>query len=452
MRGDDEFVQQIKSDGSFLRQILGVERDGQHCKCPWCNDTCMRVGPDKRGNGIYLFQCMKDCAQGTVIDAIMKLENKSFSDVMADLRKQHGVQRAAAGASKEREKITPQEREEQDRPDPVIDMEKALEFVNWAHETLCTREDLQAKWLTKRNITLDVCRRYRVGFLDEFVIDIPGRDGGQDRPWRVNNGWVLPITDNLGVLRAVKIHFETPPPGFKGKSVWMPFGTEPKHDRVKNIIPVNAYYSFWPPLEQQTREQQEVGTDYTWWLNRAPEAMQDEWRKAFEFEKLSRAADLSVSVDELSMADVESAAQTIFSQMRGKIQREVLRASAQARGEKFDGGNYDYAVVPPGELKALADISAGEIATSVTGGEGALPTERHFGVFRGRNVLLKYDDDIAKLARPDDPKSKILCAGRAFVHKMVPMLTKFKAREIRIATHGRRSIRAAQDQFEAVST
>ena len=74
----------------------------------------------------------------------------------------------------------------------------------------------------------------------------------------------------------------------------------------------------------------------------------------------------------------------------------------------------------PGELKALAIISTGRAATSITGGENHRWTPGQVARLRGRNIVVVFDDD---------------AAGHSFRDKTIQALRNV-ALEIRAITFG----------------
>lgn len=423
-RLSDNDLLRIKQDGHILRDYLGVEKDSQHAVCPWCKDKCMRIGPDNKGSDIYVFQCMKSCAQGTIIDAICKMENKSVADAMKLLQERYGP-----GSPKQpKREATQPIRQDTSRREPVIDQEKATKFVSYAHSELVQREELH-KWLKKRNISLDVAKKFRIGFFDKGAIPMLGKNGKDDFVWHVQNCWVLPITNVKGDLMAVKLHFETKQNNFDGKSIWVNFGLEPRHDRNKNIVPACSYYTLWPHLEHQADDfgpAEELGADY--YLKHTPPDLREKLEIKTRENMLILCKKTATTPSDLNPGQVESCRMDAFMDMRKEIQTAVLKEEAAAKGVAYDDSMVDgFVMLMGGELKALSAISAGYKATSVTSGEGTLPESKHFECFKGKNVLILSDEDAAKKI-PEN--GKIICAGRSFPKSLKGMILTHKPKSL----------------------
>lgn len=448
--GGDDLLLRLKQDASLLKSVLNIKTDGNHCPCPLCGDkTSLRVTIDsKNASGVWLWQCMKGCGQGTVIDALMKTRNMAAGAAIAELKRMVGLPASSPShrpAPQTPSHPPPQPALYQSRPldkqypEPHIDQERAQMFVAYAHEELIERKELH-KWLDKRKISIEVATKYRIGFLDSFAIKMLGKNGRPDFDWLVESAWVLPITNAKDQLMAVKLHFEVPQQRFKGKSIWMPFGTWPKHDRNRNIMPHHSYHTLWPTLQSQRKPVPKFEDIHNiqWWVARANADLRDEFNQALECEKLGMAHHLTKCVEDLTNSELEQCLQLAFETKRVEIQKYVTTQAIKKGGRSLDELNrYDFVVFSPGELKALAEISAGERATAITGGEGSLPPSHMFAVFQGMRVLIKHDDDIPWV---NENNKRTFCSGRTFVHHLTSILYAHNAVAVKEAPHGRKAV------------
>lgn len=431
---DEEELLQIKSDGSAFSEVLGITKFGNHCPCPACKDkTSMRAGPDGSGSGVYIFQCMKGCGQGTIIDAVMMLQRVKLPEAIQIVKQRYGRGNPNHKPSRAPNVIRKPSRDNADhkeRIDPVIDEERASAFVNYAHTELMTREEIQEKWLAKRKISLEVADRFKLGFFEKCSIPQLGKDGGADFTMPAENVWVLPLTDLNNKLMAVKLHFETPPLFFKGKSMWVNYGTVPAHDRHANIKPRCSYNTFWPHVEHQKRQlrtQDIIGID--WWINRMPEDLATKFDTKLQGEKCCMAQDLGKALEDLEPHHLEQARATAFSEMQDEIRAAVKKSGGLVDTNINTPVVDDYVIICGGELKALAAISAGEIATSITGGEASLPNGEQFSCFRGRAVILCLDDDpVKKIETPNG--DRLISTGTSFGNNLIAALLRHKAKRV----------------------
>ncbi|HLX64065.1 MAG TPA: hypothetical protein VKX17_22525 [Planctomycetota bacterium] len=148
------------------------------------------------------------------------------------------------------------------------------------------------------------------------------------------DAWIIPITSAAGDVLALKLHKENATHG--PKALWAPLGTEPK-DR-----PRHGFATLWPPPE-------------SFW-------------PADEFDE--RAAIL-------------------------EIDGGLARVEAERRARLEVGRATPWLYIAPGELKALAVVSAGLHCTSVTAGESFRWTPGTLARLAGRRACIIYDDDPA---------------------------------------------------------
>lgn len=212
-------IEEVKRDRDMLLASLQQTETGQHLHCPF-------HGEDKTGSlsiweqkGTWFWKCHAGCGSGTIIDATMKARGLSTP--------KQAVRALAEDMGEQMHEPAP--------PPPVIQTTRAERFVAWAHQQLLDRLDWQEQWVVGARgiVNMDVIRDLRVGFVEGCEI------GGWS--WRIGAGWVLPITDACGQLKAVKIHHEKKDRYDLPKCFWMPFGTEPKK---------NAWQTLWPAPER----------------------------------------------------------------------------------------------------------------------------------------------------------------------------------------------------------
>ncbi len=214
----------LKRDKGFLLSILGVPETAgktQHAKCPFHSDKMGSLSLWQDSDGSWLWKCHSGCGTGTIIDATMlKHGTKSCFDAIKHLESSLGVTIA----------------KDEEYQEPLIDLKKAEAFIAEAHKKLCEDFELQEKYMVSRRgiNTLDIIKKYRIGFLTDARLF-----NGRARIF----GWVLPITDAGGNLRAVKLHTERPPWPNGPKCLWAPFGTYPKGE------PKHGTFTLWPPPE-----------------------------------------------------------------------------------------------------------------------------------------------------------------------------------------------------------
>jgi hypothetical protein len=203
------------------------------------------------------------------------------------------------------------------------------------------REELQEKWLAKRRISLEVADHFKLGFFEKCAIPMLGKDGGDDHTMPAENVWVLPLTNLANKLMAVKLHFETPPPMFKSKSLWVNYGTVPAHDRHANIKPRCAYNTFWPHIEHPRPKVAPLGeqTDINWWITQLPDELRACFQNRCEAEKLIVAAERAETVEALQALDLERAMRTAFDGMRAEIFSAVEKSLTHNRGNQ-SASNY----------------------------------------------------------------------------------------------------------------
>ena len=226
-------LSELKRNRDILLSVLGIKAAGSHLPCPFHGggDSFSVVqGKD----GCWIFKCnSQQCAQGTVIDAAMRVYNRQTPrDALLAIEKELGI------------KIF----QDCEYIEPIIDQDAANAFVNDAHQNLLESESIQETWMRKKRGIFDMTPiiKYRVGFVtpDKFGFS------GKAASWNLF-GWVLPITNAAGVLVAVKIHTEKAlfpwAPLRSPKCVWAPFGTLAACKEPGK--PLNGTATLWPPPE-----------------------------------------------------------------------------------------------------------------------------------------------------------------------------------------------------------
>lgn len=452
---DSPELQAAKQDGAYLRRVLRVERDDQHALCPLCNKRNMTVGPDKKGSGSYLWICGSGCGNGTIVDALMKVEGKSIKDAMAEIFKEYGDGKGHA-PKQYRElpnKPPPEIKYGKQRPDPVLNMAMAQEFVDIAHGWLMDHLDIPTRF--KRGISAEIIKRYKIGFIE----NVPHRFRPDSKNgWLIPAAWVLPVTDDLGKLKGVKLHFEIRPKladgsPCEGKSRWAAFGTEPAFDKEKNITSNHSYYTLWPHPNtlEDYRVAEEFSSDVGWWVSQIPDGeLKDRWYKALEWARYDVAFELGKSTDDLDGGEGYSAIEKAFETMRDDIHRAVSKTQEKTKLPEISEEEteiveplewQDYIFLCPGELKAFAVLSAGFRATAVTGGESWIPSPELLESLKGYKIVIFYDDDPPRL----DTQGRVRCAGKEWAKHMAAALARHGVIDILLKSGGLRDVETEEE-------
>lgn len=476
---EDQALLRAKQDGAYLCRVLRIPAGraaDQHAVCPVCGDKTLRYGVEKeKGTGVFLWQCMKGCGQGTVIDALMLVEGLDTKSAIQEAKQVHGgdqngtAQRPPLnGHYPSNHQPYPQGRQralpivEPDpsqavrygvmRPDPVLDFERAGAFVSAANAYLLEYGNIPSHY--KRGISADVIRKYNIGFIENVPLKYSERGQG----WMIPHAWVLPITDGENKLKAVKLHFERPHPVQKardsdqwveceGKNRWAPFGTEPKSDPAKGIKPNHAYYGLWPHPHtfDLPGSRAEFSTDIKWWLDRMPQEgpLAQKWEQTVADEALQIALETKRDYSELDAQEMMQAWQRAFDIIKNEIMRTVCKLLTDQKrdaGEQNTGAmDWNETIfVCPGELKALAVLSAGFMATAVTGGEGWIPPPQVLASLAGARVCVLYDNDAAKKRVLPGGRIDIKQPGHTWADQMVKALRDVGAANVTAKSGGRK--------------
>jgi len=314
---------------TVLSRLRNVGQKGTaqwQASCPGHDDEdpgrhlSVGVGPDGR----ILLHCFRGCEVRAIVAAIRLSVRDLFAPKPSALGAVRRPWRSAAPYPPSR--ILPRAAQTRSEPIlPVPDLKRMAPFVQWAHNQLMCRPELQEKWLKHRGLSIEVATRYQLVFVERC------RSNGRE----VRDAWTIPIPDPDGHLRAVKLHRENPPPNVK-KGSWATFGTRPDPG---NDHPRHGWSTLFP------------------WPN-----------------------------SDTALAWAERAA---IAEHNGRLSP----GAAEALADHDVPVDSAWLYVCPGELKALAVLSAGRAATGITGGENFRWTPYLVAPFRRHRVVILYDDD-----------------------------------------------------------
>ena len=105
----------------------------------------MRVGPN---DGIFLFECMKGCCKGSVVDALMVVEGKTLKEAFAEIHQIYGQNTGSVQPRQWRRPEQPVGPEGGDHgfvedikygkvgSPPVLDEQRVEEFITKSHQHL----------------------------------------------------------------------------------------------------------------------------------------------------------------------------------------------------------------------------------------------------------------------------------------------------------------------------
>lgn len=450
---DSPEILAAKQDGLFLRQVLRIQSDRvreNHAKCPMCGDTTLRYGPSSN-DGVHLWQCMKGCGKGSVVDALVIVDKMPIAQAMDECRKRYSgkspkkTQYQQFHENRAREVRNGQAEDDirygNQPEEPVIDEPRANKFIDEHHDYLL--QHLGQVQRFKRGISADVIKKYRIGYAE--MVSLKGA------PWlppmTIPGAWVIPITNATGKLRGVKLHFEERPVGYGGKQgakcLWAPFGTQPAYQKVRTdsgldeIKPRHSAYGLWPHPETLN---QSFSYDFSlameWWLERMPKFLHERWAEQVETQRLLLAESLSVNYEDLNPEHILEADNSAYKVMQKEIIRAVSKAELKPMDDSHDIDWSKWTFICPGELKALAVESYGLMATSITGGEGWIPGPDWLKAFYGQQVCVVFDNDPTK--RNKDGKT-IVNAGLNWARMMTAALMKNGAWRVIAKNGGQKS-------------
>lgn len=216
-------LSEVKHRSDLLLAVLGRDKPGRHLKCPWHEEQHGSLSVWQGTDGVWLWKCHAGCGSGTIIDAAMRAYDvKSAADALRAVEQRLGLKIGR----------------DEDYIEPRIDVDRAEHFIKLTHERLLSDFEVQEKYLAgKRGITdLTVVEKYRLGWAERASFR-----GWHS--WRFT-GWVIPITDSQGDLRAVRLHSEGRRSRDMPKCLWAPFGTYPSNK------PKHGTITLWPPPEE----------------------------------------------------------------------------------------------------------------------------------------------------------------------------------------------------------
>jgi hypothetical protein len=327
---------------------------------------------------------------------------------------------------------------------PVVAQDEITPLVEGAHATLMDN------WsLNKRGISKEVAQKYKLGLLvDEHVKLSSNPKAGKTL---IELAWVLPITDDKNVIRAVKLHLEKPIKNYKGevqkgKARWLPFGKTPAYDEATGTKPLNHWDTFWPHPDTQEdliikTDSDHASGDSGYWINKCTDGkLISALTNEYEAEILSKKYE-AISQNRMISPNEEYAIhEVVFARYRQRIMESVCKSNTRNRDDgaapemarKVD--YHDYVFVCPGELKALAVISAGYRACGVTTGEGRMPPQEYFDPFYGEKICILWDDDPVRV----DTKGSLVCTGRQWGKSMTEHMKRAGAWDVISKTFGRK--------------
>lgn len=446
MSTDDPILNQIKCDGAALREVLGIRKDGNHEKCPVCGKPNNRVFPAKTGSGQYSWKCYGCNKNGSIVDAVMHIERVDIGKAIAIVKQRYGGPNRPRPAPRPQIQTPPEQegpRYATDRPDPILDMERATDFIQHTHDHLMKHLDYSQRF--KRGLSQSVIETYNIGFAENEAVAY--ERSGDSGVMQIPGAWVLPITNEAGDLKGVKLHYEIMPPNFKGKSRWATFGTFPKYDRANNISPVHSYYDLWPHVRIQSPpgiisiSGGDEGDINSFIFRITDDKLLHAWEEALRIKKFKMALAKSLKSEaDLSGGDLDDCRQSAWAEMRDRIMRHVNNSkSKQSIIERAPDlpASKQFVYLCPGELKALALRSVGLVATSITGGESWIPPPRILAELHGLKVCVLADDDNPrKIVHPTTGAEQILCAGMQWAERIGHAIKCNGAREVAIKWGG----------------
>jgi hypothetical protein len=256
---------ELKAAGSELKGCCPLHEE---------SNPSFTVSPSRQ-----VFHCFGCHAGGDCFAFVMRNLRVDFVDAVGILAEQAGIDLDQACPLSISSDACSHQAPAQARPQeplvPIPDTIRLQEFVGEAQQSLWNLPDLQARWLTNRNITLAAVKAWGVGFLEGPISwPVIGRS------LEARNVWVLPISDSGGSIRAAKLHIEDEE--FRkqhgSKSRWACFGLpHPDNNGQRR----HAYQTLWPPPEWWFEEQDERAAimEFQGGVSRAEAERESGWQK-----------------------------------------------------------------------------------------------------------------------------------------------------------------------------
>jgi hypothetical protein len=207
--------------------------------------------------------------------------------------------------------------------------------------------------LAIRGISEDVARRFGLAYVREVAF---GDRRKKAKALELRDAWLMPVGSPEGRALAIRIHREYPPLGTP-KCGWLPVGRPGRHG-FATLFPHPSLF------------------DHDG-LGFSPGSWPDRWSERFDGIRDELHGFYDGAFDEFQVDEMADA------KVRGE-----KRLSEPVRPE-------DWLLLCPGELKAMACLSAGMLATSVTCGESGELTGAMRQVLAGRRIAVLFDDDDA---------------------------------------------------------
>lgn len=219
-------LDQIKRDKNRLLEALGVQRQGNHLRCPWHEDTVGSMQVNEGDDGTWFWKCHAGCGGGTIVDAYALANRCSPAEACKRLtQEEYKSERSGSGPVVVRQGVVTQAKDRS---------------TKWIKATMEAVDNGQAEAArAKRGISYDVLRKYSVGWCEK--LSFAGRSDDKI------TGWSLPITDANGNLLGIKLHREVRSER-QSKCGWCPFGeAAAPGERVKHGVA-----TLWPAPESFT--------------------------------------------------------------------------------------------------------------------------------------------------------------------------------------------------------
>ena len=157
--GFADAAERVKSSLDIIDVVsryLPLKRSGRNHagKCPFHNDKnpSMSVNREKG-----LFKCFSCGAGGDTLAFLMKIENKTYGDVIRDLAEEQGIDIVYEGQNQE------QVAQKRDLKGKILDLNEKT--CDWFEKQLRTEAGAPVRaYLTRRGIGADVMARFRLGY------------------------------------------------------------------------------------------------------------------------------------------------------------------------------------------------------------------------------------------------------------------------------------------------